>query len=51
MFFIFCEALLAAKKDSQLAKIGDVFTDMKKYLAPVNKVVRLDFDLLDAFFK
>jgi hypothetical protein len=37
--------------DSQLAEIGDVFADMKKYLAPVNKVVQIDFDLLDAFFK
>jgi hypothetical protein len=37
--------------DSQLSKIDNVFNDMKKYLAPVNKVVQLDFDLLDAFFK
>lgn len=37
--------------DTQLANIDKIFDDMKKYLAPVNKIVQLDFNLLDAFFK
>ena len=36
--------------DEQLAKIDGVFDDMKRYLEPVNKMVQLDFDLLEKFF-
>ncbi|KUL93392.1 hypothetical protein DK26_24050 [Bosea sp. WAO] len=36
--------------DSQLANIVSVFEDMKQYLDPVDKVVQLDFHLLDKFF-
>lgn len=37
--------------DSQLAAIDAVFDDMRKYLSPVDKVVQLDFDLMESFFK
>lgn len=37
--------------DKQLADITSVFTEMKKYLTPVDKVEQLDFALLNAFFK
>ncbi|KAA2235898.1 topoisomerase II [Salinarimonas soli] len=36
--------------DSQLANISEVFDDMKQYLEPVDKVVQLDFHLLEKFF-
>ena len=36
--------------DSQLAKIDEVFEDMKQYLEPVDKVVQLDFHLMEKFF-
>jgi hypothetical protein len=36
--------------DKQLASICEVFDDMKQYFKPVNRVVQLDFDLLDTFF-
>jgi hypothetical protein len=37
--------------DTQLKNIATVFQDMKKYLVPVDKVVQLDFHLLESFFK
>lgn len=37
--------------DKQLAAIDIVFDDMKKYLSPIDKIVQLDFDLMDSFFK
>lgn len=37
--------------DSDLKNMDEVFSDMKKYLSPVDSVVQLDFDLLDRFFK
>ncbi|HEV2898611.1 MAG TPA: hypothetical protein VGX71_12400 [Pseudaminobacter sp.] len=37
--------------DKQLSAIDTVFDDMKKYLHPVDKVVQLDFDLMESFFK
>lgn len=37
--------------DSQLSNIGEVFDDMKKFLSPVDKVVQLDFNLLEKFFQ
>jgi hypothetical protein len=37
--------------DKQLAAIDTVFDDMKQYLVPVDKVVQLDFHLLQKFFK
>lgn len=36
--------------DSKLAKIDEVFDDMKQYLDPIDKVVQLDFHLLNKFF-
>lgn len=36
--------------DKQLATIDSVFDDMKQYLTPVDKVVQLDFHLLEKFF-
>lgn len=37
--------------DKQLADIDIVFSDMKKYLSPIDTVVQLDFDLMESFFK
>ena len=36
--------------DQQLAEIDSVFDDMKQFLNPVDKVVQLDFHLLNKFF-
>ncbi len=36
--------------DKQLKKPETVFEDMEQYLNPVNKIVQLDFDLLERFF-
>lgn len=37
--------------DAQLTNMGSIFEEMKQYLEPVDKVVQLDFDLLEKFFK
>jgi hypothetical protein len=37
--------------DKLLADMDSIFNDMKQYLVPVDKVVQLDFHLLDKFFK
>lgn len=37
--------------DTQLTDMGSIFGEMKQYLEPVDKVVQLDFDLLEKFFK
>lgn len=37
--------------DKQLADIPALFAEMEKYLTPVDKVQKLDFALLNAFFK
>lgn len=36
--------------DKQLADVEGIFENMKQYLNPVDKVVQLDFKLLNAFF-
>jgi hypothetical protein len=36
--------------DEQLKNINEIFDDMKRYLEPVDKVVQLDFHLLEKFF-
>lgn len=36
--------------DSQLANMDEIFEDMKQYLEPIDKVVRIDFNLLERFF-
>jgi hypothetical protein len=36
--------------DAQFKDINGIFGDMKQYLEPVDKVVQLDFHLLDKFF-
>ena len=37
--------------DSDLAKIDNLFSDMRQYLEPVDEVVQLDFHLLEKFFE
>jgi hypothetical protein len=37
--------------DQQLADIEGIFDDMKQYLEPADKIVQLDFHLLEKFFR
>src|SRR5205085_2526815 len=37
--------------DKQLANIDEIFDDMTRYLNPVNKVVQLDFHVMEKFFR